>query len=133
MAEKINPPSMYNSLQFGFSHAARSTGGTMVHFAGQVAWDKEGNLVGGDDVAAQAEQVFANLKTMMAEVGATVEDLVMIRTYVVNHTPDKLGLVAPAMGAFFGEATPPPNTWIGVQALALPDILIEVEAAAVIG
>ncbi|MEL6234258.1 MAG: RidA family protein [Pseudomonadota bacterium] len=133
MAEKINPASMYDSVKYGFSHAARATGGTLVQFAGQVAWDKEGNLVGGDDVAAQAEQVFANLKTVMAEVGATVEDLMTLRTYVVNHTPDKLGLIAPAMGAFFGGATPPPNTWIGVQALALPDILIEVEATAVIG
>ncbi|MEM9048840.1 MAG: RidA family protein [Pseudomonadota bacterium] len=132
MAEKINPPSMYDSLQFGFSHAARTTGGTMVHFAGQVAWDKDGNTVGIGDLAAQAEQVLANLKTVMDEVGAGVEDLVRIRTYVVDHTPDKLGAVAPAMGAFFGDAAPPPNTWIGVQALALPDFLIEIEAMAVI-
>ena len=131
-AERKNPETMYNSLEFGFSHASVSEGGRMLHLAGQVAWDKDRNLVGGDDLAAQARQCLANLKEVLASEGATPADLVRIRTYVVDHSPDKIGPVAGEMMAFYGDAMPAPNTWIGVQALAMPEFLIEIEATAVL-
>lgn len=131
-ADRKNPDTMYNSLEFGFSHASVSEGGRMLHLAGQVAWDKDRNLVGGDDLAAQARQCLANLKEVLASEGATPADLVRIRTYVVNHTPDKIGPVAGEMMAFYGDVTPAPNTWLGVQALAMPEFLIEIEATAVL-
>lgn len=131
-AERKNPETMYNSLEFGFSHASVSEGGRTLHLAGQVAWDKDRNLVGGDDLAAQARQCLANLKEVLASEGATPADLVRIRTYVVNHSPDKIGPVAGEMMAFYGDAMPAPNTWIGVQALAMPEFLIEIEATAVL-
>jgi enamine deaminase RidA (YjgF/YER057c/UK114 family) len=67
---------------------------------------------------------------VLAEAGAGPEHLVRIRTYVVDHTPEKLGLVVPALADFWGDVTPAANTWIGVQALALPEFLIEIEATA---
>lgn len=130
--KRINPSDMYDSLTYGFSHASVSEPGHILHLAGQVAWDKDGNLVGGDDLALQARQVFANLKAVLASQGLGPADLVRIRTYVVNHTPDKLEPVAGELMAFYGDAVPAPNTWIGVSALALPDFLIEVEATAAI-
>lgn len=129
---RVNPTSMYDSLSFGFSHASLSEGGRVLTLAGQVAWGKDGKLVGGDDLAAQARQCFANLKEVLASQGATPADLVRIRTYVVNHTPDKLEPVIGPMMEFYGDAMPAPNTWIGVQALALPEFLIEVEGTAVL-
>lgn len=129
---RVNPETMYDSLSYGFSHASISEGGRMLHLAGQVAWDADRNLVGGDDLAAQARQCFANLKEVLASQGATPADLVRIRTYVVNHSPDKLEAVAGELMAFYGDAMPAPNTWIGAQALALPDFLIEVEGTAVL-
>ena len=131
-AERINPDSMYNSLEFGFSHASLSEGGRMLHLAGQVAWDKDRKLVGGESIGAQAAQCLANLKEVLELHGATPADLVRIRTYVVNHSPDKLEPVAGALMAFYGDVTPAPNTWIGVQALALPEFLIEIEGTAVL-
>ncbi len=131
-AKRINPPHMYDSVSFGFSHAVESEPGKLLHLSGQVAWDKDHQLVGGDDLALQARQVFANLKAVLASCGATPADLVRIRTYVVNHTPDKLGIVAPEIGAFYGDTVPAANTWLGVQALAMPEFLIEVEATAVL-
>ena len=107
-AQRINPETMYNSL------------------------DKDRNLVGGDDLAAQARQCLANLTEVLASQGATPADLVRIRTYVVNHTPDKIGPVAGEMMAFYGDAMPAPNTWIGVQALVMPEFLIEIEGTAVL-
>ncbi|WP_165321913.1 RidA family protein [Rhizorhabdus phycosphaerae] len=129
---RINPDSMYNSLAYGFSHAAVQTSGKTVHLAGQVAWDKDCNIVGGDDLAAQTRQTLANIKTVIEAAGGTIADIVRLRIYVVNHSPDKLGVVLPEVGAFFGDVTPPPNTFLGVQALALPDFLIEIEATAAI-
>jgi enamine deaminase RidA (YjgF/YER057c/UK114 family) len=131
--EAINPDSLYGSVQYGFSHATRSSGGTLIHCAGQVAWDKDYKLVGAGDVGAQARQALANLEKVLAAAGATKADIVRMRTYVVNHTPDLLGPVGAALGEFWGDIIPAANTWIGVQALALPDFLIEIEVTAQIG
>ena len=129
----INPESMYNSVQFGFSHAVESEGGRLLHLAGQVAWDSNGDLVGAGDLAAQAQQCFANLTEVLASCGATAANVVRLRTYVVNYSPDNLDAIGPAIGAFYGDVTPAANTLIGVQALAMPDFLIEVEATAILG
>ncbi len=129
---KINPASLYNSLAFGFSHAALQEGGRTLHLAGQVAWDKDAATVGAGDLAAQTRQALANLSAVLAEVGATPANIVRLRTYVVDHTPDKLGVVLGEVGAFYGDATPAPNTFLGVAALALPDFLVEIEATAVL-
>ena len=64
---------------------------------------------------------------------STPADVVRLRTYVVDHSPDKLGPVLAEVAAFYGDATPAPNTFIGVQALALPDFLVEIEAIAAVG
>lgn len=132
MAERLNPPELYNALEYGFSHACVSEGGRMIHCAGQVAWDAERNLVGPGDLAAQTRQALANLRAVLSAAGATPADVVRIRTYVVGHTPDKLGPVAAALAEFWGDATPAANTWIGVEALALPEFLVEIEADAVV-
>jgi enamine deaminase RidA (YjgF/YER057c/UK114 family) len=127
---RLNPPELYESLGFGFSHAAIQEGGRTLHLAGQVAWDKAGAVVGACDLAAQTRQVLANLKLVLDAAGATPADIVRLRTYVVDHSPDKLGVVLPEIGAFYGDAVPAPNTFLGVAALALPDFLIEIEATA---
>jgi len=126
----INPDSLYGSVQYGFSHATKSAGGTTIHCAGQVAWDKDYKVVGAGDVGAQARQALKNLKAVLAAAGATPADVVRIRTYVVNHSPELLGPVGAALAEFWGDVVPAANTWIGVQALALPDFLIEIEATA---
>lgn len=128
--ERINPSDLYNSLNFGFSHATISKEGGLLHLSGQVAWDKDNNLVGGEDLAAQTRQALANLKAVLADQGLDPSDLVRIRTYVVDHNPDKLGPVTGEMMAFWGDTMPCANTWLGVQALAMPEFLIEIEATA---
>ncbi len=129
---RINPPNLYDALGYGFSHASLQDGGKTLHLAGQVAWDKDCNIVGGDDLAAQTQQALANLKAVLAAVGASPADIVRLRTYVVDHNPDKLGAVLGAVGAFYDGAVPAPNTFIGVQSLALPAFLVEIEATAIV-
>ena len=130
---KINPAGLYDAVGYGFSHAALQDGCRTLHLAGQVAWDRDCNVVGGGDLAAQTRQALANLKAVLAEAGAAPADVVRLRTYVVDHNPDKLGSVLAEVGAFYDGVLPAPNTFIGVQALALPDFLVEIEATAVIG
>jgi len=127
---KINPADLYDSVQYGFSHAVKSGGGTLVHCSGQVAWDADTNIVGAGDLAAQAKQAMANLKQALAAAGAAPTDVVRLRTYVVDHSPEKLEAIMPALMDFYGGELPACNTLIGVQALALPDFLIEIEATA---
>ena len=88
--------------------------------------------MGAGDLTAQTRHALANLRQVLASAGATPADVVRLRTYVVNHTPDKLGPVCAEIAAFYGDAAPAANTFIGVQALALPDFLIEIEADAVL-
>ncbi|BFM09016.1 RidA family protein [Halioxenophilus aromaticivorans] len=128
--EVINPETMYPSLHFGFSHATESSDVRTIHCAGQVAWNKEGELVGAGDVAAQAKQALANLKEVLKTAGATPADVVRIRTYIVGHSPALLEPVCGAILEFYEGAPPAANTLIGVQALALPELLIEIEATA---
>lgn len=130
--DTINPDSLYDSLQYGFSHATQTRGKTIIHCAGQVGWDKHGQLVGAGDVAAQARQALKNLKEVLRQAGATPADVARMKTYVVNHKPEYLGTVGQAIAEFYGDALPAANTWLGVQSLALPDLLVEIEATAVI-
>lgn len=130
MTTRLNPSTLYDSVGFGFSHAAIQEPGRTLHLAGQVAWDAQGALVGPGDLAAQTAQALANLKLVLDAAGATPADIVRLRTYIVAHTPDKLGVILPLLGAFYGDAVPAPNTVIGVATLALPDFLIEIEATA---
>lgn len=131
-AEKVNPSDLYDSLTYGFSHAARQRGGSLLHLAGQVAWDKTGKLVGSGDLAVQTRQALANIRSVLAAAGASPADVLRLRTYVVNHSPEKLGPVLSEIAQFYGTALPAPNTFIGVNALALPEFLVEIEATAVI-
>ena len=130
--ERINPDSLYDAVSYGFSHASLQDGGKTIHLAGQVAWDADHNIVGPDDLGVQTRQVLDNLRTVLAAAGATPADVVRLRTYVVDHKPDKLGIIVPEIAKFYGEVDPAPNTLIGVAALALPDFLIEIEATAAI-
>lgn len=130
--EAINPDTLYGSLQYGFSQAIKSSGATTIHCSGQVGWDKDYNLVDEGDIGAQARQALSNLTEVLAAAGASPADVVRMRTYVVNHTPDYIEPIGAALGEFYGDVVPPANTWIGVQSLALPGFLVEIEVTAVI-
>lgn len=131
-SEKVNPPDLYDSVGYGFSHAARQRSGSVLHLAGQVAWDKNGKLVGPGDLAAQTRQALANIRTVLAAAGASPADILRLRTYVVNHSPEKLGPVLAEIAEFYADTLPAPNTFIGVSTLALPEFLVEIEATAVV-
>ena len=65
--------------------------------------------------------------------GAKPADVTMLRTFVVDYRPEHAGLLAPHIRSFLGEGEPPASTLIGVQALAAPGLLVEIDAIAVVG
>ncbi|MFE6776725.1 RidA family protein [Streptomyces sp. NPDC057702] len=112
-----------------------ATGSRLVSVAGQVAWDAEGATVGAGDLAAQVERCYLNVDTALAGVGASFADVVRLRVYVVDWTPDKMALFAAGVAraaATLGITPLPPGTLLGVAALAFPEHLVEVEATAVL-
>ncbi len=128
--DHINPSGV--SQPTGYTHVVRSDGANTVYISGQVAINAEGELVGGSDLATQADQVFTNLATCLASVGATFLDVVKFTTYVVNFKPEDRAIVAAARQKHLPAMNPPASTLVGVQALARPDLLIEIEAIAVL-
>jgi enamine deaminase RidA (YjgF/YER057c/UK114 family) len=115
-----------------YSHVVVATPGKMIFIAGQVANDKQGKLVGKDDLKAQATQVFENLKTALAAAGATFDDVVKINWYVKGYKPEYLPTLREVRSAYVNKDKPPASTLVGVAALFQDDYLLEVDAVAVV-
>jgi len=130
--QAVNPPSVFRSLEHGFSQAVIASGGKTLYVSGQTAWDARKEIIGGLDLEAQATQAFTNLRAVVEAAGGTLADVVSLRIYVVNYGPEKAGPVGRAFRQFFSGEVKPASTWVGVTALADPAFLVEVEATAVI-
>ena len=126
----MNPPEI--ATPRGYTHVVTVTGGKMVFIAGQVAFDSAGEIVGKGDLRAQATQTYTNLKAALAAAGATFADVVKMNTYIVNYKAADLPIIREVRGQFFPQENLPASTLVGVQALALDGLLIEVEAIAVV-
>ena len=131
MAEKsfINPEGMVRPGAYTPIVATR--GGRTLYVAGQVAQNEKGELVGAGDLAAQAEQVYKNVGLALKGAGATFNDLVKITVYVVNFKPENRDLMSQVRARHVSKDNPPASTLVGVQALAKPEYLVEIEAIAV--
>ena len=127
--ERMNPDGL--SKPAAYSHVVRARGGSTVYLAGQTPIDSNGDVVGEGDFAAQARQVFANIRTALAAVGGDFSHLVRTTTYIVNYTPELREALAAARSEAFGDVKPA-STLLGVQALANPAYLIEIEGIAVL-
>ena len=128
--DHLNPGTMQPPT--GYSYVVRATGSQIVHVSGQVAIDGQGRVVGEGDLALQGEQVFENLRTCLAAAGAGFKDVVKLTTYVVNYKPEDRATIGALRQRYLGTEGPPASTLVGVQALALPSLLIEIEAVAVL-
>lgn len=119
-----------------FRQVSIATGSKLVFMAGQVAWNADGTLVGEGDLAAQVEQCFLNIGTALAGAGGSFDNVAKLTTFVTDWSMDKMHLVgegrARALARLGVTALLAPGTLIGVAALYSPDLLVEVEAVAVI-
>ena len=104
--------------------------GDRVFVSGTTATDAKGGIVGAGDAYAQAKQAIANIARALGEAGATLADVVRTRIYVVDIT--QWEAVGRAHGEAFG-AIRPACTMVEVSRLIAPEMLVEIEADAVIG
>jgi enamine deaminase RidA (YjgF/YER057c/UK114 family) len=113
-----------------YSQVAVATGSRLVFVAGQVAGDAGGNLVGPDDIAAQARQAFANVGRALAAAGARPDQVTKITIFVARYQREFLPAIEAGRVALFGEHKPA-DTLVGVATLSRDSYLIEVDAFAV--
>ena len=128
--QEQNPVRFINRAPLGYSHVVEVRGGRTLYIAGQLALDKEGNLVGAGDFRAQVEQVFANLKARLAEGNATFNDVVKLNYYITDAAD--LVPVREVRNRYINTEHPPASTLVVVKRLVREEYLIEVEAIAVV-
>jgi reactive intermediate/imine deaminase len=125
--EYLNPPTL--SVPTGYTHVVHVRHGRTIYIAGQVAFDKSGNVVGKGDFEAQAAQVYENLKLALAAAGATFDNLVKVTTFVtdMSHLPRLRAIRA----KYYGKNAPA-STLVQIEKLANDQLMIEIEAVAVV-
>jgi enamine deaminase RidA (YjgF/YER057c/UK114 family) len=133
LVQSVNPPSLAKPV--GYSHGIEVQGGKTLYVAGQVAFDKDGSLVGRGDLVAQFRQICLNLKAVLLARAGQLNDIVKLTIYVLDKSAYKTRIKE--MGAvyreFFGRHYPA-MTFLEVKGLYDDDqgCLMEIEAVAVV-
>jgi len=126
----LNPKTLHTPFS-AYSHGIMiEQGKRLIFCAGQVAGDKDGNIVGKGDFNAQGDRVFANLADVLAEGDASLSDVVKATIFVVGREHAQPG--RDLCARHWDKDNPPANTLVVCQGLADPDFLVEVQAIAVV-
>ncbi|NKB37295.1 MAG: RidA family protein [Gammaproteobacteria bacterium] len=130
--EYIQPKGLPDLTKYHLSQVVTSTRAKTVYISGQTARDKDGNLVGGDNLEKQMVQALSNIQTALMEIGASMRDVVRLEIYLVDWSSDKLPAYQAAMKQFFDPEHLPANTLLGIEKLSFPQFLVEITAIAVV-
>ncbi len=129
--KRINPPELGSPP--GYSQIVDVSASRIIFIAGQTSLDRDGNLVGKNDFAAQATQAFRNLAVALRASGCTAAHLAKLTVFLTDM--DNLALYREARNRFFESVTPPAApavTLVEVSKLYGPDFMIEIEAIAAV-
>jgi len=130
--EKIQPASLFKRSVGGhvlYSHVVVASGEKLVFISGQLARDKNGDIVGAGDMRAQIRQVGENLRNALEAAGATLGDLVKTTTFVTDI--DEFFRHVDVRHDFLGVSLPA-STTVEVRRLSHPSLLVEIEAIALL-
>ena len=122
----VNPPGLAKPA--GFTHVVEVSAGRTIYVSGQLAKDASGNVVGGRDMRAQAEQVFRNIQTALESRGAGLADIVQLTAYIRDMS--QLAAYREVRERVLGSNPRPASSLLGVAALASEEYLVEVEVVA---
>jgi len=122
---RMNPPSLPDAAELGYSQISIVEPGRMAYVSGQVAWRPDGAPVP-DDLVEQTRIAAANAKAALDALGATPQDIVIARCFVTDLNPERLEQAVPPLLELFDGAQPS-LTGVGVAALAAPDLQVELE------
>ena len=126
--KRVNPPTL--SKPTGYTHIVEVAGPSKtIYISGQIAFDKDGAIVGAGDMKAQAEQVFKNLETALRAAGATFADVVKMNSYTTDMS--KVADVREVRARYFG-ANAPASTFVEVKGLVRPELMLEIEVIAAV-
>ena len=126
--KRTNPPTL--SRPTGYTHVVEVSGPVKtVYISGQIALDRDGNVVGQGDMKAQAEQVFKNLEAALAAAGAKFSNVVKMNTYTTDI--GQIQAIRDARSRYFGDVVPA-STLVQVVHLARPELMLEIEVIAVV-
>jgi enamine deaminase RidA (YjgF/YER057c/UK114 family) len=127
--KRINPPEL--GVPPGYSQVVDVRAGRIIFIAGQTALNQDGEMVGKNDFAAQAAQVFRNLDIALKSAGCTAGNLIKLTVFLMDM--DNLAVYREARNSFFATVTPPAApavTLVEVSRLYGADFMIEIEAIA---
>ena len=127
----LNPKEIYHSPFFTHSVTVSGTA-KLVYVAGQVSYDRDGFVIGKDDMRAQAEQVFKCLTHNLKAAGATWSDVVKLNGYMVRINADAVNVYREVRSRYLDPKRMPASTLIGVKRLVHDDLLLEVEVIAAV-
>jgi enamine deaminase RidA (YjgF/YER057c/UK114 family) len=131
--EHLNPPDLPNwSDSFSQVVVVRTGTTRTIYVSGQVSVDAGNNVIGHRDLGRQARVALENLSKALAAAGATPADVVRLGIYVKDYKRDQAAIISTALRNTFIADRMPASTWLGVSSLALDELLIEIEATAVI-
>ncbi len=126
--EIITPAGLAKSLGI-YSHAVKAQGNQLLFISGTTARDKDGNIVGKGDIKAQTKQILENMKKVLDQVGATFDNIVKVTVFITDMGNFKE--IHEVRAKYFKKDFPA-STLVQVSSLYTPDILIEMEAIAVL-
>jgi 2-iminobutanoate/2-iminopropanoate deaminase len=129
--QNIQPEALAKRIVDGhvlYSHVVIAEGRRMIFISGQLARDRQGNVVGSGDMRAQLRQVGENIKAALEAAGASLSDVVKTTTYVTDI--EEFFKHVDVRMEYFGAALPT-STTVEVRRLAQPDFLVEIEAVAI--
>ncbi len=125
----MNPPQVAPPIRPYYSNCVKVTAGPLLFISGQVGFDRKGRLAGKRDAKAQTAQALENIKAILKANGASMADVIKVTVFVTDmrHFED----IAAVRMRYFPK-NGPASTIVEVSKLALPGLLIEIEAVAVV-
>lgn len=129
MEKKTLAPSGLSKPAPSYSHAVKFKATEFLSIAGQVAVDSQGNFVGKGDMRAQVRQVMENLKVALAEGGSSFRNIVKTTTYTIDVEEYRR---ASDIYIEYFQGEPPPSTLVEIKRLARQELMVEIEALAIV-